>query len=127
MAIPAKLQNDLKTYQRLQQELGAVSQQRAQFELKLRETSRTLEEIQSLPEDTPMYRTVGGLLVKAKTKKDVIDQLTEDKETLEVRIKAVERQENHLRERYESMQKELTEAIQAAGLAESATSARTKE
>ncbi|MCL4324568.1 MAG: prefoldin subunit beta [Candidatus Thermoplasmatota archaeon] len=122
MAIPAKLQNDIKVYQRLQQELGAIGQQRAQFELKLRETSRTLEEIQGLPEETPMYRTVGGLLVKAKSKKDVVDLLSDEKETLEVRIKAVERQENHLRERYESMQKELTEAIQAAGLAESASS-----
>ncbi|MCL5984866.1 MAG: prefoldin subunit beta [Candidatus Thermoplasmatota archaeon] len=121
MAIPAKLQNDIKVYQRLQQELGAIGQQRAQFELKLRETSRTLEEIQGLPEETPMYRTVGGLLVKAKSKKDVVDLLSDEKETLEVRIKAVERQENHLRERYESMQKELTEAIQAAGLAESAS------
>ena len=122
MAIPAKLQNDIKVYQRLQQELGAIGQQRAQFELKLRETSRTLEEIQGLPEETPMYRTVGGLLVKAKSKKDVVDLLSDEKETLEVRIKAVERQENHLRERYESLQKELTEAIQAAGLAESASS-----
>ena len=36
MAIPAKLQNYIKVYQRLQQELGAIGQQRAQFELKLR-------------------------------------------------------------------------------------------
>src|SRR4029077_17269638 len=42
--------------------------------------------------------------------------LTEEKETLEVRLKAVERQENHLKERFTSMQRELTEALQAAGL-----------
>jgi len=34
----------------------------------------------------------------------------------EVRLKAVERQENHLKERYTSMQQELTQALQTAGV-----------
>jgi prefoldin beta subunit len=116
MALPAKLQNDLRQFQRLQQELGLLSQQRAQFELKLRETNRTSDELKSLPEDTPIYRTVGGLLVKSKGRKEVEDILIEDKETLEVRIKAIERQESHLRDKYETLQKELTTALQAAGI-----------
>ncbi|HKV89670.1 MAG TPA: prefoldin subunit beta [Thermoplasmata archaeon] len=94
MAIPAKLQNDLK----------------------LRETVHTLDEMRALADDTPIYRPVGGLLVKAKGKTEVIDLLTEEKETLEVRLKAMERQEGHLKEKYTQMQKELTEALDKAGL-----------
>jgi prefoldin beta subunit len=117
VAIPAKLQNDLKQFQRLQQDLSVLGQQRLQMDLKLRETSRTLEEVKTLPEDATLYRPIGSLLVKAKGRKDVEDLLSEEKETLEVRVKALERQENHLKERYTDMQKQLSEALQAAGVA----------
>ena len=117
MALPAKLQNDIRQFQRLQQELGAVQQQRLQVDLKLREVTHTLEELKTLPEDAVVYRPIGGLLVRAKNRKEVEDLLTEDKETAEVRLKAVERQEGHLKERYTSMQQDLSQALQAAGVA----------
>jgi len=59
----------------------------------------------------------------------VEDILTEDKETSEVRLKAVERQENHLKERYTQMQQDLTQALQvadAAGPSAPATDAGTQ-
>ena len=115
MALPAKLQNDLKQFQRLQQDLAGLSQQRLQMDLKLRETTHTLEELKGLPEDATLYRPIGGLLVKAAGRAEVESLLTEEKETLEVRVKALERQENHLKERYTTMQRELSDALQAAG------------
>jgi prefoldin beta subunit len=117
VALPAKLQNDIRQFQRLQQELGAVQQQRMQVDLKLREITHTLEELKTLPEDAVVYRPIGGLLVRAKNRKEVEDLLTEEKETAEVRLKAVERQENHMKERYTSMQQDLTQALQSAGVA----------
>ncbi|HZY71412.1 MAG TPA: prefoldin subunit beta [Thermoplasmata archaeon] len=117
MALPAKLQNDLRQFQRLQQDLGAVSQQRLQFDLKLREITHTLEELKTIPEDAGLYRPIGSLLVRAKSRQEVVDLLTEEKETLEVRLKAAERQENGLKERYSTMQRELSDALQAAGVA----------
>jgi len=119
VALPAKLQNDLKQFQRLQQELGAIQQQRLQLDLKVREVSHTLEELKGVAEEAVIYRPIGGLLVRAKGRKEVEDLLTEEKETAEVRLKAVERQENHLKERYTSMQQELTQALQAAGVSPS--------
>jgi prefoldin beta subunit len=116
VALPAKLQNDIKQFQRLQQDLSTIGQQRLQLDLKLRETVHTLDELKSLPEDATIFRPIGSLLVKAKSRADVESMLTEDKETLEVRIKSVERQENHLKERYSSMQRELSQALQAAGV-----------
>jgi prefoldin beta subunit len=117
VALPAKLQNDLKQFQRLQQELGTIQQQRMQLDLRLREIGHTLDELKTLPDDAVIYRPIGGLLVKAKSRKEVEDLLSEEKETLEVRQKGVERQENHLKERYTSMQQDLTHQLQAAGVA----------
>jgi len=116
VAIPAKIQNDLRQFQRLQQELQSASQQRLQMDLKLREVTHTLEELKSLPEDATIYRPIGSLIVKAKSRKEVEELLTEEKETLEIRHKALERQENHLKDRYTTMQKEISEALQAAGV-----------
>jgi prefoldin beta subunit len=116
VALPAKLQNDIKQFQRLQQELSQYTQQRLQMDLKLRETVHTLDALTKIPEDSTVYRPIGGLLVRAKDRKEVEELLGEEKETLEVRVKALERQENHLKERYSQMQKELSEALQAAGV-----------
>jgi prefoldin beta subunit len=116
VALPAKLQNDLKQFQRVQQDLQSVAQQRMQFDMKLREAVHTLDELKSLGDDTSIYRPIGGLLVKAKGKSEVEELLTEEKETLEVRLKALERQEGHLKEKYTQMQKELTEALDKAGV-----------
>ncbi len=116
MALPAKLQNDLKQFQRVQQDLQSVAQQRMQFDMKLREAVHTLDELKTLGDDAAIYRPIGGLLVKAKGKSEVEELLTEEKETLEVRLKALERQEGHLKEKYTQMQKELTEALDKAGV-----------
>jgi prefoldin beta subunit len=116
VALPAKLQNDLKQFQRVQQDLQSAAQQRMSFDMKLREAVHTLDELKSLPDDATIYRPIGGLLVKAKGKGEVEELLTEEKETLEVRLKALERQEGHLKERYTQMQKELTEALDKAGV-----------
>jgi prefoldin beta subunit len=116
VALPAKLQNDLKQFQRIQQELSNAAQQRMQFDMKLREVVHTLDEMKTLSDDTAIYRPIGGLLVKSKGKAEVDGILTEEKETLEVRLKALERQESHLKEKYTQMQKELTEALDKAGV-----------
>lgn len=116
MALPAKLQNDLKQFQRLQQDLSATDQQRLQFDLKLREATHTLEELKALPADAVIYRPIGGLLLRARDRAEVESLLTEEKETLEIRFKAMERQENALKERYTAMQQELTQQLQAAGV-----------
>jgi len=116
VALPAKLQNDLKQFQRLQQELASVQQQRLQLDLRLREIGHTLDELKTVPDEATVYRPIGSLMVRAKSRKEVEDLLGEEKETLEVRQKAVERQENHLKERYTSMQQDLSQQLQAAGV-----------
>lgn len=121
MALPAKLQNEIRQYQRLQQDLSQVSQQRMQIDLKLRETTHTLDELKTVADDAVIYRPIGGLLVRAQNKKEVVDLLTDDKETLEVRVKALERNENQLKERYTTMTKELSDALQAAGISPTGT------
>lgn len=113
--IPPQVQNQLQQLQQLQGQAQTIIQQRQQIEMQLREVERTMDELAKIDEGTPVYRSVGSLLVKAKdvatVKKDVEDQ----KETLEVRLTSAKRQEERLRDRVTSLQKELQAALGGMG------------
>ena len=110
-----KLQNQIAQFQQLQQQLQAILSQKFQMEAQLREVERTLEELGKVSDETPVYKNVGALLIKAEDKESVIKEIEEDKETLEVRVKTLNRQEKQMRERYQSLQEQLQKALGNAG------------
>lgn len=110
--ISPQLQNKIAQFQHMQQQIQVLSSQKFQLEAQLRDTERALAELEKTPNDTPIYKTVGSLMVKAEDKESVSKELSEKKETLDVRIKALDRQEKHLMEKYQTLQQELTKAIQ---------------
>ena len=58
-----------------------------------------------------VYKNVGSLMIKVNDKEAVKMDLEESKETLEVRIKSLERQEKNLREKYTEMQNTINAAM----------------
>lgn len=104
--LPPQVQNLVAQLQQIQQQLQIVVTQKAQVEAMLEEAKQALEELQKVGEDVTIYKAVGSILVReAKTK--VVQELTERKESLEIRIKTLERQEERLRERFAELQKKL--------------------
>jgi prefoldin beta subunit len=91
--------------QQLQQQLQIVVNQRLQLDAGLKEAEMALEELQKT-EDTVVYKTVGGILIKS-TKENMVKELEEKTETLKIRIKTLERQEEKLRERLVELQKKV--------------------
>ncbi|MCD6481998.1 MAG: prefoldin subunit beta [Thermoplasmata archaeon] len=108
--LPPQVQNQLKQLQQFQQQLELIVQQRLQVDIKLRETGNALEELNKVDDATPIYRTVGNLIIKAG-KDDVIKSLQEEKESLEVRKKSLENQENRLKEKIDDLQKKVQESL----------------
>lgn len=106
-----KLQNQLSQYQQLQQQIQVLSSQRYQLEAQAREVSKAIEEVNGMQPDASIYKNVGSLMIRAKDRESVLKDLSEQKETLEIRVKSVEKQEKHLRERYQSLQDELSRAL----------------
>jgi prefoldin beta subunit len=106
-----KIQNQIAQFQQIQQQLQAILNQKFQMEAQLREMQRTLEELGKAAEDVTVYKSVGSLLIKAENKSAVQKEIEEDKETLEIRVKTVDRQEKHLRERYQVLQDQLQKAL----------------
>ncbi|HTY46143.1 MAG TPA: prefoldin subunit beta [Methanomassiliicoccales archaeon] len=112
--IPPKLQNQIAQFQALQQQLNNILSQKFRMEAQLREAEMTIEELKKSPEDVVIYKSVGSLLIKAPEKDAVLKDVEDDKETLEVRIKTLERQEKSMRDKYQVMQDQLNKALGAA-------------
>ena len=107
--ISPQLQNQITQFQQVQQQLQATSTQRMQMATQLKEMQRTVEELDKATGD--VYKTAGALLIKVDDKAAVKADLEESIETLEIRVKSLERQETSLRERYEVLQDAINRAM----------------
>ena len=108
-SISPQLQNQIAQFQQLQQQLQAVTSQKIQMEAQMKEIERTIEELDKATGD--VYKNVGSLMIKVSDKEPVKMELEESKETLDVRIKSMERQEKNLREKYTEMQNTINAAM----------------
>jgi prefoldin beta subunit len=106
-----KVQNQIAQFQQLQQQLQAVLNQKFQMDAQVKEMQRTAEELNRSPEDVVIYKSVGSLLIKAENKAAVLKEIEDDKETMEVRVKTLERQEKSLKDRYQVLQDQLNKAL----------------
>ncbi len=113
--IPPKLQNQIAQYQQLQQQLQMIMAQRNQYSLQLEEVERALEELGKAKPETPIFRNVGSLLIRVEKPEDLKKELDEMKDTLGIKVKSMERQENQLKERFGALRSELQAALKGAG------------
>ena len=108
------IQVKLFQYQQLQQQVQAIGSQKYQMEMQMGELDKTLEELKELKKGTPIYKSIGSLLVKKDDKDALVKELEDQKETVEVRVKTLTKQEKSLKESFESLQEELTNALQGS-------------
>jgi len=109
--ISPKVQNQLSMLQQLQQQLQTILQQKAQYELAVREAKRAEEEIKDSADDAVMYMSVGTVMMQKK--KEVVNaRLAEKVETLELRIRSLEKQEKMLQGKFEQLQNQIKAALE---------------
>ncbi|MFO8110680.1 MAG: prefoldin subunit beta [Thermoplasmata archaeon] len=107
-----EIQNEIAKAQQMQQQLQNVISQKQQLDMKSGDVDRALEELRKLDDDTPIFRNLGGdLLVKVKDRKELIEDLEDELETLNVRVKSLSRQEEKLRKNFQELQQELTSKL----------------
>ena len=110
--IPQQIQHQLAQFQQTQQQAEAIANQKMQIDFQLKDTERALKEIEPLGEDAEVYKTVGSILVKTEKTK-LTEELKERKETLELRLKTLKRQEEKVTARLQELQGKLQSALQA--------------
>jgi prefoldin beta subunit len=110
--LPPQVQEELVRLQQLQQTLQAVVAQKQQLEMDMTETDRALTELEKVTGETPVYKSVGSILVKAD-KQALLMELKERKELLNTRVTVLGRQEERTRERIKDIQQKLQEKLRA--------------
>jgi prefoldin beta subunit len=100
--ISPKVQNQLAMLQQIQQQLQTVAAQKTQYEMAIRESRRAQEELADIPEDAEIFVNVGTVMVQQKKEK-VVASLAEKVETLELRVKSLEKQEKAMQAKFEQL------------------------
>ncbi len=109
--ISPKLQNQIAQFQQLQQQLQTVMSQKIRMDAMLKEMEMTIEELKKAAADAEVYKNVGSLMIKVADTPALLKEIEEDKETTEIRVKSLDRQEKMLKEKFQSVQEQLNRAI----------------
>ena len=109
--ISKQLQDQINRLQQMRMQLQMIMQQRQQIDLRLKEIEEALEELDKTDEKTPVYKSVGAILIKTKGKNDVISELKTNKESLELRKSTLEKQEGRTKEKLNELQSKVQNAI----------------
>lgn len=109
--ISPKVQNQIAMLQQMQAQLQTIQTQKTQYDMAARETKRAIEELADVPEDGSVYMNIGTVMMQKK-KGDVVTKLQEKVETLELRVKSLDKQEKMLAEKFEQLQAQIRQALE---------------
>jgi prefoldin beta subunit len=105
------LQDQINRLQQLRTQLQMIMQQNQQIELKIKEVDEALEELDKTNSKTPIYKSIGSILIKTNGKTDVIKELKTTKESLDLRKDTLTKQEGRTREKLNELQSKVQNAI----------------
>jgi len=106
-----QLQDQINRLQQMRMQLQMIAQQRQQLEMRLKETDEALEEIEKIDAKTPVYKSIGSLLVKTKGKAEVKKELKENKDSFELRKSTLEKQEGRTKEKLNELQSKVQNSL----------------
>jgi prefoldin beta subunit len=109
--IPKQLQDQINRLQQMRMQLQMITQQRQQIDLRLKEIQEALGELDKTDEKTPVYKSVGAILIKTKGKNEVISELKTNKDSLELRKSTLEKQEGRTKEKLNELQSKVQNAL----------------
>ena len=90
-------ENDKKMQemQILEQNIQNILLQKQAFQMELSETESALKEVENSKEE--VYKIIGQLMIK-KNKKEILEELKNKQKLLDIRIKALDKQEKNFTE-----------------------------
>jgi prefoldin beta subunit len=113
--VSPQLQDQITRLQQARSQLQMITQQRQQVEMQLKEVEEALQEVGTVSDKTPIYKSIGSLLIKTKGKSDIQKELNASKESLTLRKTTLEKQEGRSREKLNELQSKVESALKLAG------------
>lgn len=106
------LQNQIKQAQQLEVQIEQAMSQKYQLDVRVKELEKTLKELESVDSSSPIYKNIGGILYKVDKKEKLVDELEEQKDLSQIRIKSLEKQQKSLEEKYKEVEEALKKNYQ---------------
>ncbi len=116
MEVSPATRADLKRYQDVAERLRVVLLTKQQVQVRLSEIEGALRELQGLKSGDRVYKVVGSIIV-SKSVDEVVKELNEAKESLELRLQALSKQESLLKKQLEDLERRLTRRLGGGGSA----------
>jgi prefoldin beta subunit len=110
--ISPQLEDKIKRYQTLQQQMSSLQQQIQTVKLEQLDIDKALKEIEELPDDEECYRSIGRLLVKS-TIIDTKGKLGEQKDLYNTRVKLAEKSYEKIKKQFEDLETEIKVALES--------------
>ena len=108
--LPPQTQEQIAQYQNLQQQLQVIGSQRIQLAAKLKEIEMAVQELEKA-KDRKVFKSIGMLLIEVDDMEALKKELGELRETYDLRVKTLERQEKRLGEKFQILHEQLSKAF----------------
>jgi len=105
-----ELQNQVQDLQRLGSQYQATQQQRQQYEVMKYEAEAALEALKGVEDSVAVFRAIGSIMIQ-EDKAAAVARLTDESETMEVRIERTKKQEEIMRNQVTTLQKKIQAAL----------------
>ena len=109
--ISPQLRDQINRLQQMRMQLQMIIQQRQQIELRLKDINEALNELDKTDSKTPIYKSVGSILIKTKGKSEITNELKTNKESLELRKNTLEKQEGRTKEKLNELQSKVQNSL----------------
>ncbi len=111
-SIPPQQEQELRKLQELYTQVQAFRTQISQLEVEIAEIQNALDETKDLPENTPVFRSVGNLLFRVPVK-STVEKLEEDLGRKKAMLESLKKREAQLTSQMESLQQKLSKSLGA--------------
>ena len=101
-------QEKIEQLQRYEQSRQNILVQKQQFQAQESELDTALKEVQ---QSTESYRIIGNVMVKT-SKNELADYLNSKKTTIQLRLKALEKQEDQIKQKAQVLQQEVMKGME---------------
>jgi len=109
-SLPPAIEQQYKRLQQLSSQIRVLQTQLSQLEFQLRDTENALKELDNLGEGATIYKNVGRIFFQ--TEVPVIkEELSDKKETLDLRVKTLKKQEERARNKFEELRERLSRQL----------------
>jgi len=106
-----QVQDQINRLQQMRVQLQMIMQQKQQVEYRLKEINEALEELKKTDSKTPIYKSIGSILIKTKGKNDVTKELEANKDSLDVRKNTLDKQEGRTKEKLNELQSKVQNSL----------------